>query len=138
MGFVSAFFETALEAPLVSSQLLRSYAECLMRFASKSLITGRHDALLASEMGVRIETLFRKAVRSNPRDAETRFSYAKWRELCGDQDGARLHFLQSIMLTPQTLLGAADYLRLLKKLQMSKEATAFESVLFKLEAERNQ
>ncbi len=126
---VTACFEKALEAPLVSSQLLRSYAECLMHFCPAA----QGSKLLSTELGDRVESLYRKALQVNPRDADTRCSYARWRELCGDTDGARLHLLHSITLSPVTLLGAQAYLALLKRLRMSREAAALEDALARRE-----
>jgi hemoglobin-like flavoprotein len=135
IDLASAFFETALDAPLISCQILRSYAECLMRYLLGNVLETHPPNLLGTELGGRVETLFCQALRANPRDAATRCAYAKWRERCGDNDGARLHLLKSIMLTPDTLSGVDDYLRLLIKLQMHAEAKTLEGALSQRESQ---
>jgi hypothetical protein len=122
---VSTCFERALEGPLISSQLLRSYAECLAALCPREQGPG----LLASQIGDRVEALFRRAVQINARDAEARFAYAQWRELCGDDEGARLHLLRCVMLAPRGPDGPPAYLRLLRRLKLSREASEFEEAM---------
>ena len=122
---VSGWFERALDGPLVSSQLLRSYAECLAELCPR----GEGAALLRRELGSRAEALFRRAVEANPRAADARLAYASWRELCEDMDGARLHLLRGIMLAPHASEAPAAYLRLLRRLEMNREAAEFEAAM---------
>ncbi len=124
-AMVSACFERALDGPLVSSQLLRCYAECLAGLCPRD----QGAALLSSEVGERVEALFRRALQMNARDAEARFAYAQWRELCHDDDGARLHLLRCVLLAPRGPDGPPAYLRLLRRLKMTREAAAFEDAM---------
>lgn len=114
------FLQQALSGPLISSQLLRSYAEAV---EAREELDG--TLLMHSE---HVDALYQQALTKNPRDSESRLMYAKFRRKIGDFFGARMHLLKGMAEGTNPAVCADEYVSVLEELKLQNELQSFLSV----------
>ncbi len=123
LGMASDHFESALSGPLVSANLLTSYASCLMQ-----LITTQQLSCTADE-GRRVDALFAQALALSPTIPQIHFRFAKWMEQCQKWPEARLAWLKGLSLVNSPHSFVPGYIECLRQMQMREEAARVEAIV---------
>jgi len=112
-------FEEALNSNPTNKLTLRNCADVLLRVYLKRP-SGPSLSITSSEVEY-INSLYLKAIRSDPRDTHSLYQYAAFLQLCGEHDKSQDYFIKSIAADPDHYTAVEHYGCLLNSLHLGEE-----------------